>query len=167
MRRREFIALVCGRAAWSSPAHAQQGPIPVVGFLHGETESKWRHVLAAFRGGLRETGFMEDRNVVINYRWAENRQDRLPELAMELAGGRTSVIVAAGGGLVHSAAKAATSTIPIVLVIGSDPVKRGLIASLGRPGGNITGIALFTAALGLKRFELLRDLVPTFPSSLC
>jgi putative ABC transport system substrate-binding protein len=161
MRRREFIAFICGGAAWPVRAHAQQVTIPVVGFLHGESAATWQHVVAAFRDGLGEIGFVEGRNVEIAYRWAENRQDRLTELARDLTGGRTSVIVAAGGGFVHAAAKAATSTIPIVLVIGSDPVKRGLVASLSRPGGNITAVTLFTAALGLKRLELLRDLMPT------
>jgi putative ABC transport system substrate-binding protein len=117
-------------------------------------------VSAAFRDGLREAGFVEGRNVAIDYRWAENRLDRLPELATALVAKGVAVIVAAGGGFVHSAAQAATSTIPIVLVIGGDPVKRGLVASLSRPGGNITGVTLFTAALGLKRLELLRDLRP-------
>jgi putative ABC transport system substrate-binding protein len=146
--------------AWRE-ARAQQALMPFIGFLHGESAAEWQHVVTAFHHGLGETGFVDGKNVRIQYRWAENRQDVLPKLAAELAGSPASVIVAAGGGLVHQAAQAATAVIPIVLVMGSDPVKRGLVASLSRPGGNITAVTLFTAALGLKRLELLRDLMPT------
>jgi putative tryptophan/tyrosine transport system substrate-binding protein len=156
MRRRDFIAALGGAAAWPLAARAQQ-PMPVVGFLHSGSASPPH---AGFRQGLTDVGYREGRNVVVEYRYAEGRYDRLPELAAELV--RRPVVVLNASGGVHTplAAKAATATIPIVFAIGSDPVRFGLVASLGRPGGNITGVSFFTAELESKRLGLLNELVP-------
>ena len=159
MKRREFIALAGGAAAWPLAADAQQA-MPVVGFLQSGLRSATTNFQAAVVRGLAETGFVEGRNVVIEYRAAENFSDRLPALAADLVKRRVSVIVATGGPLPAIAAKAATATIPIVFVYGGDPVGDGLVTSFNRPGGNVTGATFITAALASKRLELLRELVP-------
>jgi putative tryptophan/tyrosine transport system substrate-binding protein len=158
MRRREFIALIGGTAAgWPLGVRAQQQPMPVIGFL--SAISSYGPFLVAFRRGLAEAGCVEGENVTIEYRWAEGRYDRLPELASELVRRQVAVIVAAGGNQSARAAKAATTTIPIVFYSG-DPVAEGLVSSLNRPGGNMTGMSTFAPALGGKRVDLLRELLP-------
>ena len=160
MKRREFITLVGGAAAWPLAVPAQTA-IAIIGFLSSRSSGDSEHLVTAFRLGLKETGYVEGDNAVIAFRWAEGRYDRLPAQAAELARQRVAVIVAAGGNVVAFAAKAATSTIPTVFIVGSDPVQDGLVASLARPGGNITGVTLITSELGAKRLGLLRELVPS------
>ena len=159
MRRREFITLLGGAAvSWPLGSHAQQPVIPVVGFLSGRSPAESAGVVAAFRKGLLETGYAEPDNVIIDFRWAEARFDRLPALASELVHRPVAVIAALGGSA--AAAKAATTSIPIVFGTAQDPVETGLVASFNRPGGNVTGATFLSAALGAKRLGLLRELAP-------
>src|SRR4051794_35776396 len=158
MRRREFITLLGGATAWPLTVHAQQSAVPVVGFVRSNSLDDVTHLVTAFRQGLQEAGFNEGRNVAIEFRSAEGHHDRLPALVLELVRRPVGVIVA--NNISAIAAKAETSTIPIVFTTGSDPVRDGLVASLNRPGGNVTGVVFITGVLGAKRLELFRQLVP-------
>jgi putative ABC transport system substrate-binding protein len=162
MDRRTFIgAVASGLITVPFTARGQQARMPLIGFLNGFSATEWALLLAEFRSGLNEAGYVEGRNVAIEYRWAEGHFDRLPSLASELVRRQVTAIVATGGSTTATAAKAATSTIPIIFGIGSDPVKLGLVASLNRPGGNATGVFFLTAELEGKRLGLLREIVPT------
>jgi putative ABC transport system substrate-binding protein len=161
MRRREFITLIAGGVvAWPLAARAQQQALPVVGFLHSQSPKLYSPMVAAFREGLRESGYVEGENVAIEYRWAENESNRLTPMALDLVRRTATVIFAAGGAGPALVAKASTSTIPIVFANGSDPVKLGLVASLNKPGGNVTGVTFLTVELPGKRVDLLRQLLP-------
>jgi len=159
MRRREFIAGLGSAAAWPVVARAQQAAVPVIGFIHPETPDLAEYLVRAFRQGLNETGYVEGRNVAIDYRWAQSQNDRLPALTADLVRRRATVIVTSST-LGVSAAKAATTTIPVAFYTGGDPVALGFVASLSRPGGNLTGVTGLNGELGPKRLELLHELLP-------
>jgi putative tryptophan/tyrosine transport system substrate-binding protein len=161
IKRRDFVTLLGGAATWPLVARAQQPAMPVIGFLHVAAAAPMANNVAGFLKGLGEAGFVQGQNVALEYRWAEGRYDRLPELARALVQRQVSVIVSGGGPAPMLAAKAATSAIPIVFVTGDDPVKHGVVASLSRPGGNLTGISFLTTELVAKRLELLLELLPT------
>ena len=161
MRRREFITLLGGAAVWPVAAHAQQATTPLIGFLSSRSPNESEALVAAFRQGLAETGYVEGQNANIAFRWAEGQYDRLPQLAAELVKTQVTVIASVGGSVSVLAAKSATRTIPIVAVAGGDPVKVGLVASFNRPGGNITGVYPSSGLFSAKRLGLLRELVPT------
>ena len=158
LKRRDFIALLAAAATW--PARAQQQAMPLIGFMSSRSPGESAGVVSAFREGLREAGFVEGKNVAIAFRWAEGRYDRLPALAAELVSLPVALLFAAGGPPAAFAAKAATAIIPIVFSAVSDPVEIGLVPSLSNPGGNITGMGVFSATLGGKRIELTKELLP-------
>jgi putative tryptophan/tyrosine transport system substrate-binding protein len=161
VRRREFITLLGGAAAaWPLAARAQQLAMPAIGYLHSASPGPYSSMIAAFQHGLAEAGYVDGQNVTIDYRWAEGQFNRLPALAAELVAGKPAVLVAGGGDISAVAAKAATTTVPIVFTVGADPVRSGLVNNLSRPSGNLTGVTFFTITLGPKRMELLRELLP-------
>jgi putative tryptophan/tyrosine transport system substrate-binding protein len=161
MKRREFITLVAGAAAaWPLAARAQQSTVPVIGFLSSLSHSDLGLVIPGFHQGLNETGFLEGRTVAIEYRWAEGDYHRLPSLSADLVNRKVAVLAAISGTPAALAAKAATTTIPIVFAIGGDPIAPGLVTSLSRPGGNVTGVSFYSSPVVTKRLDLARELVP-------
>jgi ABC-type uncharacterized transport system substrate-binding protein len=161
MKRRDFITLFGGAVVWQLPAGAQQPAMPVIGYLGSESPGIYASRLAAFRKGLAETGHTEGRNVAIEFRWAEGQYNSLPALAAELVNRQVAVIVAPGGAEVALAAKAATTTIPVVFEMGGDPIRLGMVGSLSRPGGNLTGVSSLSVGVTPKRLEFMHELLPT------
>ena len=160
MKRREFIAGLAGAAAWPFAARAQQAALPVIGFLSARAPDESAHLVAAFRRGLGENGYVEDQSVAIDYRWALSHYERLSEMAEGFARRPVTLLVALGGDVAARAAAAASRTIPIVTAFGIDPVGSGLVASLNRPGGNVTGVSNLSATIEPKRLGLLREVAP-------
>src|SRR5215472_9055105 len=158
--RRAFLALMVGAVAWPLGAAAQSRALPVIGFLNTASPGPFARLVSAFHEGLKDGGYIEGQNVAIEYRWAEGEYDRLPALANDLVRRRVAVIVATGGTVSARAAKAATTTIPILFIGGANPVGEGLVSSFNRPGGNVTGVSTYMSQLAPKRLELLRELVP-------
>jgi putative tryptophan/tyrosine transport system substrate-binding protein len=165
MRRRSLLTMIGSAAVTMSPRAfaAEQVSMPVIGLLNSRSPADTAHLVAGFRSGLAESGYVEGQNVGVEYRWALGQYERLPELALEFARRPVAVIVASGGDPVGMAAKAATSSIPIIFVVSGDPAKMGLAESLSRPGGNSTGLSIFTSDIGAKRLGLLREMVPNAP----
>jgi putative tryptophan/tyrosine transport system substrate-binding protein len=162
MKRREFVTLLGGAAVtWPLSAKAQQPAMPVIGALYAVSAEEWVERMAAMRQGLKESGFVDGRNVAIEYRWADGHLDRLPAMAADLVGRKAAVILVGGSSVATRAAMAATQSIPIVFTSGVDPVTAGFVASLNKPGGNVTGVSLVVGELGSKRLELLHELIPT------
>jgi putative ABC transport system substrate-binding protein len=165
MRRREFIAMIGGAAAVRPlVTHAQQTATPVIGFLHSASPQTFAPFVAAFHKGLNDAGYEDGRNVAIEYRWALGQYNRMPALAADLVRLKVTVIAALGGDVSAQAAKAATSTIPVVFSVGGDPIREGLVAGLGRPGGNLTGVTVIATDLIVKQLELARELMPSVKS---
>lgn len=158
--RREFVVLLVGAAAWPSAARAQQPAMPVIGFLNSTSPGPAAPLLAAFREGLGRQGYVEGRNLAIEYRWAEGRYERLPEMAADLVARKVALIASTGGVVTARAAIGATATVPIVFIAGFDPVREGLVSSIARPTANVTGVSVYSTELGRKRLELLREIVP-------
>jgi putative ABC transport system substrate-binding protein len=161
MRRREFITLVAGAAVWPSAAHAQQAAMPVIGSLTGHSRISFAAYLSAFQRGLADMGFVEGRNLAIEYRFAEGRYDRMPEMAADLVRRPVAAMLVTGGGAQPVLSSRIVTTIPVVFVTGADPVRGGIVQSLNRPGGNVTGVYQFAAAMDAKRLGMLREIVPS------